>query len=79
MVTIEGLRVPPFQPPKDWNPKVSQSFTADWIGLPDPAAQELILRRKPPSLEYLLGTDNLGRDMLYAVLDPRVRYARFRS
>ena len=24
------------------------AVTADWIGLPDPAAQELILRRKPP-------------------------------
>jgi peptide/nickel transport system permease protein len=44
------------------------AITADWIGLPDPAAQELILRRKPPSLEYLLGTDNLGRDMLSRII-----------
>ncbi len=44
------------------------AITADWIGLPDPAAQELILRRKPPSAEYLLGTDNLGRDMLSRII-----------
>lgn len=44
------------------------AITADWIGLPDPAAQELILRRKPPSAEFLLGTDNLGRDMLSRVI-----------
>ena len=24
------------------------AITADWIGLPDPSAQELILRRQPP-------------------------------
>ena len=44
------------------------AVTADWIGLPDPAAQELILRRKPPSLQFLLGTDNLGRDMLSRII-----------
>jgi peptide/nickel transport system permease protein len=44
------------------------AITADWIGLPDPSAQELILRRKPPSAEFLLGTDNLGRDMLSRVI-----------
>lgn len=44
------------------------AITADWIGLPDPAAQELILRRKPPSAQFLLGTDNLGRDMLSRVI-----------
>ncbi|MBU8875811.1 ABC transporter permease [Reyranella sp. MMS21-HV4-11] len=44
------------------------AITADWIGLPDPSAQELILRRKPPSAEYLLGTDNLGRDMLSRII-----------
>jgi ABC-type dipeptide/oligopeptide/nickel transport system permease subunit len=31
-------------------------------------AQELILRRKPPSAEFLLGTDNLGRDMLSRII-----------
>ena len=31
------------------------AITADWIGRPDPSAQELILRRQPPSAEYLLG------------------------
>ena len=30
------------------------AVTADWLPLPDPAAQELILRRKPPSTTYLL-------------------------
>ncbi len=44
------------------------AVTADWLGLPDPAAQELIQRRKPPSAEYLLGTDNLGRDMLSRII-----------
>jgi len=44
------------------------AITADWLGLPDPAAQELILRRKPPSAEFLLGTDNLGRDMLSRII-----------
>jgi peptide/nickel transport system permease protein len=44
------------------------AITADWLGLPDPAAQELIQRRKPPSAEYLLGTDNLGRDMLSRII-----------
>ncbi len=44
------------------------AITADWIGLLDPSAQELIMRRKPPSAEFLLGTDNLGRDMLSRVI-----------
>lgn len=44
------------------------AISADWLGLPDPAAQELIQRRKPPSAEYLLGTDNLGRDMLSRII-----------
>ena len=44
------------------------AVTADWLPLPDPAAQELILRRKPPSTTYLLGTDNLGRDMLSRII-----------
>ncbi len=44
------------------------AVAANWLGLPDPAAQELILRRKPPSAEFLLGTDNLGRDMLSRII-----------
>lgn len=44
------------------------AVTANWLGLPDQTAQELILRRKPPSAEYLLGTDNLGRDMLSRII-----------
>lgn len=47
---------------------VFAAIAADWLGLPDPAAQELILRRKPPSAEFLLGTDNLGRDMLSRII-----------
>ena len=27
-----------------------------------------------PSRDYPLGTDQLGRDLLYGVLDPRIRY-----
>ena len=41
---------------------------ADGLGLRDPTAQELILRRKPPSAMFLLGTDNLGRDMLSRII-----------
>lgn len=44
------------------------ALSANWLGLPDPAAQELIQRRKPPSAEFLLGTDNLGRDMLSRII-----------
>jgi peptide/nickel transport system permease protein len=44
------------------------AITANWLGLADPAAQELILRRKPPSAQFLLGTDNLGRDMLSRII-----------
>lgn len=44
------------------------AVAAGWLGVPDPTAQELILRRKPPSAEFLLGTDNLGRDMLSRII-----------
>jgi peptide/nickel transport system permease protein len=47
---------------------VIAAVSANWIGLPDPAEQELILRRKPPSAEFLLGTDNLGRNMLSRIV-----------
>jgi len=47
---------------------VVAAVSANWIGLPDPADQQLILRRKPPSAQFLLGTDNLGRNMLSRIV-----------
>ncbi len=38
------------------------------LPLPDPTAQSAIFRLKPPSVEHLLGTDRLGRDILSRVL-----------
>jgi peptide/nickel transport system permease protein len=34
----------------------------------DPIAQTLVDRRQPPSAQYLLGTDDLGRDMLSRII-----------
>ena len=34
----------------------------------DPIAQTLVDRRQPPSSQYLLGTDDLGRDMLSRII-----------
>ena len=44
------------------------ALSANWLGLPDPTDQALVMRRRPPSPEYLLGTDNLGRDMLSRIV-----------
>jgi len=38
------------------------------LPLPDPTARSAIFRLKPPSVEHLLGTDRLGRDILSRVL-----------
>lgn len=37
---------------------------APWLGLPDPEEVNLAARLSAPSIEHLLGTDHLGRDVL---------------
>lgn len=34
----------------------------------DPTSQELVLRRQPPSLKYICGLDDLGRDILSRII-----------
>lgn len=41
---------------------------APYIAPYDPMAQDLLNRRQPPSLEHLMGTDHLGRDVFSRVL-----------
>jgi peptide/nickel transport system permease protein len=41
---------------------------ADWIAPYDPIAQELAMRRRPPSQEHWLGRDDLGRDILSRII-----------
>ncbi|MBS1151777.1 MAG: alpha-2-macroglobulin domain protein, partial [Myxococcaceae bacterium] len=67
-VTLEGRLVPPFQPPKGWDPKVTESFTTDGEGrvtIPPRPTWETISRISVQS----------GDDAL--VLDPRESPPRF--
>src|SRR5205823_7568416 len=38
------------------------------LPLPDPTSQSVLFRLKPPSVDHLLGTDRLGRDILSRVI-----------
>ena len=40
-----------------------------WIWALDPAAQNIVDRLKPPSADYWLGTDNLGRDVFARLIE----------
>ncbi|RDJ21296.1 ABC transporter permease [Bosea caraganae] len=44
------------------------ALVAPWIAPYDPNAQHLAARLRPPSAQYLLGTDHLGRDLLSRLL-----------
>src|SRR5690606_2536265 len=41
---------------------------ADWLSPHDPIQTSLRARSKPPSIQYLLGTDEQGRDILSRIL-----------
>jgi peptide/nickel transport system permease protein len=47
---------------------VSAAVLAPWITSTDPDRGDLLARLQPPSPEYLLGTDEQGRDMLTRVI-----------
>jgi len=44
------------------------AILADLLPLADPVRQTLLVRRQPPSVLHLLGTDDLGRDILSRVI-----------
>ncbi len=44
------------------------TLISPWIAPHDPLAMNPMMRLKPPSDEYLLGTDNYGRDQFSRIL-----------
>jgi ABC-type dipeptide/oligopeptide/nickel transport system permease subunit len=47
---------------------VIAALFAPWLAPSDPNAQDLAARRRPPEVEHLLGTDELGRDILSRIV-----------
>jgi ABC-type dipeptide/oligopeptide/nickel transport system permease subunit len=47
---------------------VAMAVAAPWLAPYDPAAPDFLSVRQPPSAEYLLGTDEIGRDLLSRVI-----------
>ncbi len=47
---------------------VLMAIFAPWLAPQDPADQSLLIRRQPPSSDYLLGTDEFGRDILSRII-----------
>jgi ABC-type dipeptide/oligopeptide/nickel transport system permease subunit len=47
---------------------VIAALFAPWLAPADPNAQDLAVRRRPPEVEHLLGTDELGRDILSRIV-----------
>ncbi|MBM4429514.1 MAG: ABC transporter permease [Chloroflexi bacterium] len=47
---------------------VLTAIFANWIAPYDPIAQDLPMRRRPPSQEHWLGRDDLGRDILSRII-----------
>ena len=47
---------------------VAAGLTAPWLAPHDPLTGDLMRARQAPSLSYLLGTDELGRDVLSRIL-----------
>lgn len=55
---------------------VVAAVLAPWVSPYDPVAQDVVDRFAPPSVEHLLGTDHLGRDVLSRLLYG-ARYSMF--
>lgn len=47
---------------------ILSAIFAPWLAPYDPLKQELVRRREPPSPEYLLGMDEVGRDVLSRII-----------